>query len=74
MAKAPQPSPWGLVVVLALFVGLFWYGSLDRHQPEVSKALQQGTIDCTKDLKYLTPTQLELCIDIQSFKKDSDYE
>ena len=73
MGKAPEPSPWGLIIVVLLFAGLIWHGPME-DDIEVHDSIQHGNIDCMKDLKYLTPTQLELCIDIQSFKKDSDYE
>jgi len=73
METAPNPSPWGLIIVILIFVGLIWHGPME-DDIEVSNSIQHGNIDCMKDLKYLTPTQLELCIDIQSFNKSSDYE
>lgn len=78
MDKAPQPSLWGLVIVVLLFAGLIWHGPWeerwDKEEPELNDAIQHGSIDCMRDLKYLTPTQIDLCIDIQSFSKGSDYE
>ena len=73
MGKASEPNPWGLVIVVLIFVGLIWHGPVEKDL-EVSDSIQNGTIDCLKDLKYLTSTQLEVCIDIQSFSKSSDYE
>lgn len=78
MEKAPQPSPWGLVILVSIFGFLIWHGPFDerwgKKEAEPNDAIQHGTIDCMKDLKYLTPTQLEVCIDIQSFTRESDYE
>ena len=78
MDKAPQPSPVGLVIVLVVLAFLIWHGPWEerwgKKEPELSDAIQHGSIDCMRDLKYLTPTQLEVCIDIQSFSKGSDYE
>lgn len=77
MDKAPQPSPWGLIVVIALLGFLIWHGSWDERwgkELEPSDAIQHGNIDCMKDLKYLTPVQIDVCIDIQSFNEGSDYE
>jgi len=77
MDKAPQPSPWGLLAVIAIFGLLIWHGPWHERwgkQPEPSDAIQQGSIDCMRDLKYLTPTQIDICIDIQSFSRGSEYE
>ena len=78
MAKASQPSPVGLIVVLVIFAFLIWHGPFEerwgKEEPELNDAIQHGSIDCMKDLKYLTPTQIDICIEIQSFSKGSDYE
>ena len=78
MAKASQPSPVGLIVVLVIFAFLIWHGPWEerwgKKELEPNDAIQHGTIDCMRDLKYLTPTQIDICIDIQSFSKGSDYE
>ena len=77
MAKASQPSPVGLIVVLVIFAFLIWHGPWEERwgDPKINNSIQHGTIDCEKDdLSTLTLTQLELCIDIQSFSKGSDYE
>ena len=77
MDKAPQPSPVGLVIVLVIFAFLIWHGPWKERwgkEPQPHDAIQHGSIDCMKDLKYLTPTQIDICIEIQSFSKGSDYE
>lgn len=73
MDKAPQPSPWGLLLIILFLILVIWLGP-EKPQPKLSNTVQHGTIDCSKDLNSLTQTQLELCIDIQSFSKGSDYE
>ena len=73
MDKAPNPSGWGLLFIIAVLAFLIWHGPMEDDL-EVHDSIQHGTIDCMRDLRFLTPSQLELCIDIQSFKKDSDYE
>ena len=74
MDKAPNPSGWGLLFIIAFLAFLIWHGPVEQDL-EISDSIQHGTIDCEKDdLSTLTLTQLELCIDIQSFKRNSDYE
>jgi len=77
MDKAPTPSPVGLVVVLVIFAFLIWHGPFEERwgkEPQPSDAIQHGSIDCMKDLKYLTPVQIDVCVDIQKFSEGSDYE
>jgi len=74
MDKAPHPSGWGLLFVIAFLAFLIWHGPWDGRKYLPNKSIQQGTVDCSQDPKTLTNIQLELCIDIQSFRKDSDYE
>ena len=73
MAKAPQPSPMGLVIVLAFFAFLIWHGPWDERWGESSLVLEPievHGIDCEKDLATLTVTQIEVCSDIQVLRKD----
>jgi len=73
MEKAPNPSGWGLLVIVGFLVLVIWLGP-NKPIPEISDDVQHGTIDCSQGLDQLTPTQIELCIDIQSFSEGSDYE
>ena len=73
MDKAPQPSPVGLVIVLAVFAFLIWHGPWDERWGEPALALEPievHGIDCEKDIATLTVTQIEVCSDIQVLKKD----
>ena len=29
MSKAPEPSPWGLVIVILILIFLIWHGPVD---------------------------------------------
>jgi hypothetical protein len=70
MDKAPQPSLLGLSLVVALLVFLIWLGPVERHK-EISDSIQHGTVNCNQDPTTLTNIQLELCMDIASFSKDT---
>ena len=72
MEKAPQPNIWGLLIVIGLFVFLIWFGPVEERFPHYG--IQNGTVNCNQDPSTLSNIQLELCIDIQSFRKNSDYE
>ena len=74
MDKAPHPSGWGLFLIIAFLAFLIWHGPWDGRDYIPSDAIQHGTVDCGQDPKTLSNIQLELCIDIQSFRKGSDYE
>jgi len=73
MDKAPQPSPWGLVLIVAFLASLIIFGP-NKKDAEVSQSIQHGTVNCNQDPKTLNRTQLELCIQIGSFSKGSHYE
>ena len=72
MDKAPNPSPWGIIIFIGIFAFLIWFGPVEERFPHYG--IQNGTIDCNQDPATLSNIQLELCIDIQSFRKGSDYE
>ena len=74
MDKAPNPNIWGLLFIIGLFIFLIVLGPLDEKNNLPSESIQHGTVDCNQDPNTLSNIQLELCIDIQSFRKDSDYE
>jgi len=73
MDKAPNPSGWGLLLIIGLFAFLIWYGPISK-EPDMHESVQHGTIHCDQDPKTLSNIQLEICIDIQSFNKGSDYD
>jgi len=73
MDKAPQPSPVGLVIVLAVFACVIWHGGWDARWGEptlVLEPIEAHGIDCEKDIATLTVTQIEVCSDIQVLRQD----
>lgn len=38
MNKAPQPSPWGLVIVILFLVFLIWVGSTEKADANTATA------------------------------------
>ena len=73
MDKAPNPSIWGLLLIIGFLAFLIWHGPVGEVAMS-SDSIQHGTVDCNQDPKTLSNIQLELCIDIQSFRNNSDYE
>jgi len=68
MDKAPQPSPVGLIVVLIIFAFLIWHGPWNERWGDsdiVLEPIEIHGIDCQKDLKELTVTQIEICADLK---------
>ena len=68
MGKAPQPSPVGLVVVLVLFAFLIWHGPFEERWGDtdiVLEPIEIHGIDCQKNLKELSITQIEVCADLK---------
>lgn len=73
MDKAPQPSAWGLIVVVALFAFLIWHGPWDERWGKsdlVLAPIEVHGIDCERDINTLTVTQIEICSEIQVLRKD----
>ena len=73
MSKAPQPSPWGIVSVVAILAFLIWLGPIEDRL-HTDKSIQHGSIDCNQDPKNLSNIQLELCMDITFLGKGKYYE
>ena len=68
MGKAPEPSIWGLLFVVAFLAFLIWHGPWNERwgNPDiVLEPIEIHGIDCQKDLKELTVTQMEVCADLQ---------
>lgn len=74
MSKAPQPSPWGLITIVALFGFLIWHGPWDERWGSsvdlVLPEIEVHGIDCERDINTLTVTQIEICSEIQVLRKD----
>jgi len=63
MDKAPQPSLWGLLFIVAILIVCIVFGP--QKEPPIDTHVQ-NSIDCsTARIGELNPTQLELCIDLQ---------
>ena len=72
MSKAPEPSIWGLLFVVAFLAFLIWFGPIEDRL-HTSKSIQNGTVDCDQDPKTLSNLQIELCTDI-TFLGKGKYE
>ena len=67
MSKAPQPSPWGLISVVALFGFLIWHGPWDERWGSsvdlVLPTIEVEGVYCDRDT--LTEVQQDLCDQIK---------